>query len=213
MARLTKRLGPYPTETVFAAAVAAQLANKEYVKAGEITVGKKNSNRELMLDYLKNPEVLSEQDRQQGQEVQQYFQGLTFKVLKGKTLGGFEQASLDYSSLSEVTNLHEISVIASLPQVHERGLERDARNQRLEYASGGFIGKPKDRVQLDIEVIKSNFSNNWQIYFISALTTEDQSVFFSYKDDISLGLKCKISGTIKAHRDNATQLNRVKIVD
>ena len=89
MARLTKRLGPYPTETVFAAAVAAQLANKEYVKAGEITVGKKTSNRELMLDYLKNPEVLSEQDRQQGQEVQQYFQGLTFKVLKGKTLGGF----------------------------------------------------------------------------------------------------------------------------
>ncbi len=213
MARLTKRLGPYPTETVFAAAVAAQLANKEYVKAGEITVEKKKSNRELMLDYLNNPEVLTEQDLQRGQEVRQYFQGLTFKVLKGKELGGFEQAALDYASQSEITSLLEISVIASLPQTHKRSLERDARNQRLEYASGGFIGKPKDRVSLDIEVVKTNFSNLYQTYFISALTTEDQPIFFSYKAGMIPGTKCRITGTVKAHRDYATQLNRVKVVD
>jgi hypothetical protein len=213
MARLTKRLGPYPTETVFAAAVAAQIANKEYVKAGEITVEKKKSNRELMLDYLNNPEVLTEQDKQRGQEVRQYFQGLTFKVLKGKELGGFEQAALDYASQSEITSLLEISVIASLPQTHKRSLERDARNQRLEYASGGFIGKPKDRVSLDIEVVKTNFSNLYQTYFISALTTEDQPIFFSYKAGMIPGTKGRITGTVKAHRDYATQLNRVKVVD
>jgi len=213
MARLTKQIGPYSTETVFTAAIAAQLANKEYVKIGSAYDKKKKANRDLIMDYLKNPEVLTEQNRQQGSEVQQYFQGLTFKMLKGKMLGGFEQAALDYSSLSEVTNLHEISVIASLPEVYEESVKRDARNRRLEYASGGFVGNPKDRVSLDIEVIRSNFSNTWQIYFISALTTEDQPVFFSYREAMNPGVKCRISGTIKSHRENATQLNRVKIVD
>lgn len=213
MARLTKRLGPYPTETVFAAAAAAQMANTEYVKVDEITVEKKKSNRELMLNYLNNPEVLTQQDLQQGQEVRQYFQGLTFKVLKGKELGGFEQAALDYASQSEITSLYEISVIASLPQTHKRSLERDARNQRLEYARGGFIGKPKDRVSLDIEVVKTNFSNLYQTYFISALTAEDQPIFFSYKEGMIPGTKGRITGTVKAHRNDATQLNRVKVVD
>jgi len=213
MARLTQRLGPYPTETVFGAAVAAQLANKVYVAAGAVTAESKKSNRELMLDYLKNPEVLTQQDLQQGQEVQQYFQGLTFKVLKGKELGSFERAALNYASQSEITSLYEISVIASLPQVHIRSLERDARDQRLEYARGGFIGKPKDRVSLDIEVVKTNFSNLYQTYFISALTTEDQPVFFSYKESMVPGTKGKIAGTVKAHRNDATQLNRVKVVD
>jgi len=213
MARLTKRLGPYPTETVFAAAAAAQMANTEYVKVGEITVEKKKSNRELMLNYLNNPEVLTQQDLQQGQEVRQYFQGLTFKVLKGQILGPFEQAALDFASQPKTTGLYEISVIASLPQAHKRGLERDARNQRLEYARGGFIGKPKDRVSLDIEVVKTNFSNLYQTYFISALTIEDQPVFFSYKEGMIPGTKGKITGTVKAHRNDATQLNRVKIVN
>ena len=214
MARhLTKGLGPYSTETVFAAAVAAQLANEEYVKVGETTSEKKKSNRELMLDYLKNPKVLTEQNRQQGQEVQQYFQGLTFKMLKGKELGSFEQATLNFASQSEITSLYEISVIASLPRVYERGVERDARNQRLEYATGGFIGKPKDRVSLNIEVIQLNFSNLYQVYFISALTTEDQPIFFSYKNGLDPGTNCKLTGTVKAHRDHATQLNRVKIVN
>jgi hypothetical protein len=66
---------------------------------------------------------------------------------------------------------------------------------------------------LDIEVVKTNFSNLYQTYFISALTTEDQPIFFSYKEGMIPGTKGKITGTVKAHRDNATQLNRVKVVN
>jgi hypothetical protein len=40
----------------------------------------------------------------------------------------------------------------------------------------------------------------------------DQAIFFSYKTELEAGALIKISGTVKAHRDNVTQLNRVKIL-
>jgi hypothetical protein len=36
-------------------------------------------------------------------------------------------------------------------------------------------------------------------------------VFFSYKQEVTVGNVLNIAGTVKRHRDNQTQLNRVKV--
>lgn len=41
--------------------------------------------------------------------------------------------------------------------------------------------------------------------------TDDQAVFFAHKQPINIGKLIIAEGTVKAHRDNSTQLNRVKV--
>jgi hypothetical protein len=60
-------------------------------------------------------------------------------------------------------------------------------------------------------VIRSNYSVNYGVYFVNAVTALGQPVFFSYRQNLQTGSEYRISGTVKALRDDATQLNRVKI--
>jgi len=39
-----------------------------------------------------------------------------------------------------------------------------------------------------------------------------QAVFFSHRNGIQPGKLIVAEGTVKAHRDNSTQLNRVKVI-
>jgi hypothetical protein len=103
-------------------------------------------------------------------------------------------------------------VIASLPASYERAVKRDTQNRKLESASGGFVGRVGDKVKLNVEVVRSVFSQQWNVYFVSGITSDDQAVFFSYREAIPDGKLVVAYGTVKAHRGNSTQLNRVKIV-
>jgi hypothetical protein len=56
------------------------------------------------------------------------------------------------------------------------------------------------------------FSQQWNVFFVTGITSSDQVVFFSYREAIPAGTTIVAQGTVKAHRDNSTQLNRVKVV-
>jgi hypothetical protein len=103
-------------------------------------------------------------------------------------------------------------VIASLPSCYERAVKRDNANRKLEQARGGFIGSIGSKVKINVEVVRSVFSQQWGVFFVSGVTPEDQAVFFSYREAIPVGKLIIAEGTVKAHRDNNTQLNRVKVI-
>jgi hypothetical protein len=44
------------------------------------------------------------------------------------------------------------------------------------------------------------------------MTTSDQALFFSYKQELTIGNVLRIVGTVKRHNNNQTQLNRVKVI-
>jgi hypothetical protein len=67
-------------------------------------------------------------------------------------------------------------------------------------------------VDVEITVVKSVYSQNFGVFFITAITTDRRAVFFSYRDRLANGHQCRIRGTVKAHRENSTQLNRVRMV-
>jgi hypothetical protein len=116
------------------------------------------------------------------------------------------------SNRDVIESTYDVAVIASLPSCYERGVARQTVDQRINFAQGGFISAVGNKVSTSIEVLKSKFSNTYNINFVTGITSSDQVVFFAYKNELAIGKMVDIYGTVKAHRDNSTQLNRVKVI-
>jgi hypothetical protein len=211
----------FNADTVWGAACAAQRINGEYIKEGRNQIGvfgevlsTKLRNRDIMLEFLHNPERLLEEDIEQATQVRKYYQAFTFKILKGIKLSDFDNNAMLISNRDIIDTNYDVAVIASLPQSYERGMKRVNVDQRITFATGGYIGTPSDRVTLTIEILKMNYSQKWNTTYFTGITNKDQVVFFPYNSTgkLDIGDTYTIQGTVKAHRDNSTQLNRVKFV-
>jgi hypothetical protein len=200
----------YPAALVWAAACAAQRVNGGYVKVGS-GPAEQMHNRMLMESFITDQSV-TDADRAEGEKVRKFYQALTFQILKGKLLSSFDNNALALSNREEITSNYEIAVIASLPDGYERGQKRMSVQTRIDFAKGGFIARVGEKVTANIEVLRSAYSQQWNVYFVTAITDQDQAIFFSFKSALEAGANVKIAGTIKAHRDNQTQLNRVKVL-
>lgn len=216
MARYTYQ--DYDTDLVFAAATAAyRIKGNEYVKAGTFHTTENGdltsvqSNRELLSSLIKNSDQITDADRALAAEVRRHYQGLSFKILSGKILGELDVRALALSSGDTISE-RDFGVVAYLPQGYQRAQVRQSVDDRIRYAAGGLIGKIGEKITVQIEVLRCSYSQNYGVFFVTALTDNDQPLFFAYKYQLQLGSKVKITGSVKAHRDSQTQLNRVKIV-
>jgi hypothetical protein len=206
----------YNADDVWSAACAAQRINGSYIKLSVVSESDpattKLSNRMVVEQLLADTFIITDEDRVQGKKVRAFYQALTFKILQGKQLSDFDNNAMLIANREVITGNYDVAVIASLPSCYERGVERQTAEQRVNFATGGFIGKASDKVKLEIEVIKCTYSHSYNVFFVTGITTQDQPVFFSYKDKVPTGDTMNIVGTVKAHRDNITQLNRVKVI-
>ena len=214
----------HSVDNVWGAAVAAQRMNGSYLKETtyildmdkSITVVDKRRNRDIMVDILENPALLTVEDIAQGQECRKFLQNdITFRALKNK-LTEFDSAVSKVLAVTEdfdtVTHKYELAVVACLPQSHTRSMTREANQARIQQTSGEYIGSVKDKVTLNVEVIRCVFSQNWNTWFATAVTQDNQAVFFSIRESYDAGTWLTIRGTVKAHKDGSTQLNRVSIL-
>jgi len=214
----------YAMDLVWGAACAAQRINGRYVKetqyrfdeALNTTVPTVKRNRNIMEEILDNPTMLMPEDIAQGQECRKFLQqDITFRALKGK-LTDFDSATSKVIAVEgefdSVKHRYELAVVASLPASHQRALERQATQERVRQTSGAVIGTPGDKVRLDVEIIKSNYSQQWNTWYATGVTQDNSAVFFAYRQELARGAKHTIVGTVKAHRDGSTQLNRVSIL-
>ena len=206
----------YNADDVWSAACAAQRINGSYVKLSSVSESDpattKLSNRMIVEQLLTDQSGITDTDREHGKKVRAFYQALTFKILQGKQLSDFDNTAMLIANREVITGNYDVAVIASLPSCYERGVERQTAEQRVNFATGGLIGKASDKVKLQIEVIKCTYSHSYNVFFVTGITDQDQPVFFSYKEKVSTGDTMNIVGTVKAHRDNITQLNRVKVI-
>jgi hypothetical protein len=208
---------------VWAAACAAQRVNGEYVKEARPEHNDKGEvlsitrrNRDIMLDFLFNPDRLLVEDVEAGEQVRDFLQkDLTFRALKGQ-LTDFDQSVSRCIAVTDrfytVTHRYEMAVIASLPSSARRSQDRQSSDQRMKFARGGLIGQPGDKIMAHAEVISANYSQQYNIFWIRAITDQDQPVTFSNKQKFDAGTHLTIQGKVKAHKDNMTQLNYVKVL-
>ena len=214
----------HSVDNVWGAAVAAQRMNGSYLKETtyildmdrNISVVDKRRNRDIMVEILENPALLTVEDIAQGQECRKFLQNdITFRALKNK-LTEFDTAVSKVLAVAEdfdtVKHKYELAVVACLPQSHTRSMAREANQARIQQTSGEYIGQVKDKVTLNVEIIRCVFSQNWNTWFATAITQDNQAVFFSIRESHDAGTWLTIRGTVKAHKDGSTQLNRVSIL-
>ena len=203
-------------DDVWSAACQAQRTNGAYVKLSVLTESDKSqnklSNRQIIESLMVDTTLITDLDREQGLKVRAFYQALTFKILQGKHLNEFDNNAMVISNRDTITSTYDLAVIASLPSCYERGVKRQTVDQRVNFSTGGFIGQVGNKVSTSVEVLRSAFSQTYNVNFITGINSDDQVVFFAYKSELEVGKMYDIYGTVKGHRDNTTQLNRVKVI-
>lgn len=204
------------TDDVWAAACQAQRLNGTYVKEGQTSELNPNvickTNRQIVMSLMADITQITDEDREQGKLVRQFYQGYTFKILKGIKLSEFDNTAMLLANRETIDTNYDIAVVTSLPSCYERGIKRQTVDQRVAFATGGYVGRLTEKVSVSIEVLKSFYSQNWNTHYVTGITNEDQVLFFAYKQQLEVGKMYDLYGTVKAHRDNSTQLNRVKVI-
>ena len=209
----------YTAEMVWAAAAYADRINGgEYLREQENILNPdgtwqpgRSANKRVLAEALANPDLVTDVDREVGQEAWHWHQGrCMMDGLRGelrdfkKTL--FEAVSQTAFLSTETLNM---AVIASQIRAWRQGVtEEQARDD----VAPGYLAPVGSKVQAAVTVIRSVYSQNFGVFFVTAKTDSRYIVFFSYRDRLESGHQCQIAGTVKAHRDDSTQLNRVRIL-
>jgi hypothetical protein len=205
----------YKADDVWAASWQAYVTNgKQYIKAIMPDVPNHKTNRMIVEELLADTTQITQESRDVSEAMRRYFMGLTFKMIEGKQLSEFMKGAYDAACKSEIKTKLELAIIASLPATYEKSAKRDDVDRRINFARGGYIGDGalSQKVTLNIEVLKSVWSQKWNTWYITGITGEDQVVFFASKESFDIGTFLTITGNVKAHRDNSTQLSRVKVL-
>jgi hypothetical protein len=213
----------YSVAEIWAAACHAQRINGSYIKEDEWETPaesataaqlKRKSNRNIMLEALNNAFMITDEDRAAGAECQRFFQNdLTFRALQGR-LTDFDRSIrqvLDAEHFYPHRNRFEFGVVACLPNSHQRALKRIEEQDRIRQTAG-YIGTVGDKVTINVDIVRCVFSQKWNTYYATAITANNETVFFAIREPLNTGTLLTVQGTVKAHRDGQTQLNRVRVL-
>ena len=219
-ARTVKTAQPavsYSAETVWGAAAHAHRINGGYFKTPEFdqtgTKIVRSSNRDLMTVALSDQTMITDADRALGSEARDFLaQQLTVKTLKD-TLSDFDRSMASAVTMDELTSQDrlQLALIASQIRAYEQAKKEVATAQRIDHTRG-YLADVGVKVQARVEVTRVVYSQNYGVYFISGITDTNQAVFFSYRERHDTGSWIAIKGTVKAHRPDATQLSRVRVI-
>jgi len=214
----------YAVSDVWAAACAAQRINGGYFKEfvyeypeGEAPRIVKRRNRDVMMEFLQNPDRLLVEDVEEGERVRNWLQNdLTFRAVKGR-LTEFDASTSKCLAVTDrfytVSHRYELAVVACLPNSAAKSQARQETDSRVKFAQGGHIGTVGAKVTVNLEVLSATYSQQYNIYWIRGITDADQPVTFSNKEKFDAGTHLTVQGKVKAHRDtNLTQLNYVKVL-
>ena len=206
-------MDPVSADLVWSAACAAYRINGGYFKEPE-TVGDqviRPTNRAVVRQALDNPSLITDADRELAQNCRQHLAtSVTMQALKSE-LGEWARITARVCELETVTSLYDFSIITAMPHSYVKQLRKESVDTRLARCDG-LTEKLGNKVELAVEVVRNNYSAKYNTWFVSAVTQDDQAVYFAYREEIRPETHATIRGTVKRHNDRSTQLNRVKLL-
>ena len=228
MTARTRRPRQQPADVVIsaeqiwgAAAYADRINGGEYRKEPEYRVTEdgrftdqivRQANKVLMWHAIQDTSLITAQDIETGRAALDYVRkNLVIKGLKG-SMSDFDQALsrvVEMEQFMTGADRYEIALVTSQIRAWREGTRMEAVLEDVVRTPVAAVG---EKVRLVVEVVKSVYSQNYNVYFITAKTATNQIVFFSYRERQSVGERMTIKGTVKAHRPDTTQLNRVRVV-
>jgi len=206
----------YTADQVWAAACTAYRINRGYLKHPEVTADGKiirPSNRELVRLYLADDSgtFVTSADRKQGTKCRQdLLKQATMSALRNRATE-WDLLTAEMASLDTITSDYEVSVITAMPKSHSQNLARENVDSRLAYCDSDPVGRIDERVEIVGEVVRSNYSTQYNTHYVTVITDANRQVFFAYRERLEPGANIRICGRVKRHADRATQLSRVKI--
>jgi hypothetical protein len=214
----------YSVSDVWGAACHAQRMNGAYIKQDEWELPsesatavqlKRKSNRNIMMEALENPFMITDEDRVAGEACLKFLQNdLTFRALQNK-LTDFDRGVIKITAWFDrfFPQAHklELATVACLPNSHQRALKRIEEQDRINQTAG-YIGAVGDKVTVNVDIVRCVFSQKWNTYYATAVTDKNKTVFFAIREPLNTGTLLSVQGTVKSHRDGQTQLNRVRVL-
>jgi len=200
-------------DLLWSASCAAYRLNNGYFKEAE-TIGDqvvRHTNREIVRRALDNPTLITDADRELARNCRQHMAtAVTMQALKTE-LGEWSRITAKVCGLDTIDSMYDFSVITAMPHSYIKQLKKESVDARLARCQSN-IGKLGDKVELAVEIMRSNYSAKFNTWFVSAITDDNYAVYFAYREALDSDTHVKIRGTVKRHTDSATQLNRVKLV-
>ena len=201
-------------DLMWAAACTAYRMNNGYYKQPELVGDQvvRPTNRDLVEQALANAVLITDADRAMGADCRRHLaSSVTMQALRTE-LNEWAKVTARVCSLDEITSRYDMSVITAMPHSYARQLRKESVDARLARCNEGAVGNIGVKIDLNIEVVRSNYSEKFNTWFVSAITDTNYSVFFSYRESIEPETHVAIRGTVKRHNDRSTQLNRVKLL-
>jgi hypothetical protein len=216
----TSKQVTFPISLAWAAICGADRINSgEYINQIYSLQNGAKLNKAIAYELLENPGAITEEDKQQGLELAKHFAGLLFRTLKGNIGNGFLDTIAGIVAKEKVTKF-DVACMAALPKTYRRDIARETINERQQKLAGTseYIGFEASKHELDVEVIDSVYSKNYNIWIVTATdgvntikfsTAHDQTIF-------PVGEKIRVKGSVKRHSINdrtgakETWLTRVK---
>ena len=205
----------FTAEQVWGLAVEADRINDGYLKedlwdTAEAGVRIKTANKVLVKQWLREERQPSVEDVEKGREIRHYFNGFLLKQISGK-INDFERQALRIAQIDEFTskNLLEFAIVSCLPSTQRRDVDKNALAAEVRNSTQ-LTGQVGDKIQGEIEIVKSYYSQEYNKFRITAKLV-DSFVDFWYNTSMDTGSRVSIKAKIKSVRgDNTTQLNFVK---
>lgn len=208
-------------EKAWAAAMAAQRINGRYIKAGEYVPGPDNknlpSNKELMIALLSAPDIITEQDVQQGKQAREWFQGQLFNLLGG-TLNEFMTKAAETAVKEDINVRMDSGMIACLPATWLRATQKERVRDIIIESSSQHIGSVTEKIIRMVEVLEVKPGQTFSGWLVTA--TEGNSILrWCSSVQFTAGEAVRIQGKVKRHDSDretgkpVTWLNYVKKLD
>ena len=208
----------FTADQVWGLAVAADRINGGYFKEDVYVMENECQKRVTQANKLMVKQWLREgafteataEDVEKGRVVRNYFNGFLLKQISGK-INDFEQQALRIAQMDEFTgrNMLEFAIVSCLPGVMLRDQIRNELSREVR-ASTQLQGAVGDKIQGEIEIVKSYYSKDYNKYRVTAKLV-DSFVDFWYNTNLEAGTRLSIKAKIKSVRgDKTTQLNFVK---
>ena len=204
------------SEVMWAVAAYADRVNggvyvRETVNNGEVN---QTRNRDIIREEVQRGlSNVTEADFELGREARAWHRGrIVMKSLKGQPLSDFERSLQDVVQQEEFSNRTDalaIAIVASQIASYRKGLAAEQMVASVDHSPLAAVGT---KVAVDAVVVRSVYSQNYNVHFVTARTQCNRLVFFSFREGLDADTPIRVRGTVKAHRPDSTQLNRVKLV-
>jgi hypothetical protein len=199
-------------DLVWSAACTAYRINGGYFKEPEMIGDQviRPTNRAVVRQALDNPSLITDADRDMARDCRRHLAAsVTLQALRTE-LGEWARITARVCDLAKITSMYDFSVITAMPHSYVKQLKKESVDARLARCDG-LIGKPGNKVDLSVEIVRNNYSAKFNTWFVSAVTRDNRAVYFAYREEIRPETLATIRGTVKRHTDRSTQLNRVKL--